>query len=417
MVAIAAGFSVFSTHASSPLDSLDSVARASLARNIVRIGDQDFLTAGAHQFRSLWLRDFCFSSRGLFIIDRADVVRDQLALFLENRRPSDGLIPRVMDSTSPRVRVSLNTLFRLLSFERDLSIRSPLRAEYQDEHGTEAVDSNVLFLLTALDYVKRTGDIAWWEGHREALVQIYHFYDAKLDPADGLVVQSRYADWQDSVARDGKTFYTNLLYFVANERLAERDGSSFGVTSSRLSALRSSIMRRFFDDKAGLFLSLYREGQALPYVSLEGNLLAIDLGFVKATPAQLLYGHLRRSALWGASALDLPGFDTWPDYPDAWKSPAVRFARLAHYHDRIYWSWLMALSAKVAGQMGDRAESGRILETLSRLATRDQAITEVYSPDSAELPLFKSWIYRSETPFSWGSAFVLDALESDQIRS
>jgi hypothetical protein len=385
---------------------LESIARSSLEQNIVHLGDKDYLTAGAHQFKSLWFRDFCYASRGLFAIHRADVVRNQLELFLQNRRTPDGLVPRVMDSMSPRERVSLNTVFQLLSDDRDLPIQLPLAAEYQDEHGTEAIDSNSLFLLTALDYVKNTSDAQWWKKNEPALIEVYQYYKTKMDPADGLIIQTQYADWQDSVTRNGQTFYTNLIYYVVSKQLSPM--KEFGITPAHLGELKNAIYSKFFDEKSGLFKSIYREGETLPYLSLDGNLLAIDLGFVTADAAQQLYQHLKQSPLWGGAPQGTPGFNTWPNYPASWKSPSVRFARLEHYHDSLYWSWLIALSAKTAARMQDPDESKAILQKLTILAARDKAITEIYS---RQLSLFQSWIYRSETPFSWGAGFVLDALQ------
>src|SRR5690349_8047136 len=73
---------------------LHAIAQASLQANVVTLESGPYLVAGQHQFRSLWTRDFCFASRGLLLLDRADVVRNHLTALALNRRLKDGLVPR-----------------------------------------------------------------------------------------------------------------------------------------------------------------------------------------------------------------------------------------------------------------------------------------------------------------------------------
>lgn len=82
---------------------------------------------------------------------------------------------------------------------------------------------------------------------------------------------------------------------------------------------------------------------------------------------------------------------------------------LSHYHDQMYWSWLIALSAKIAWKMNDYGEASRIIDQLVGLAERDQSIVEIYSPTPDLVP-FSSWLYDAERPFSWGAAFVIDLI-------
>ncbi|MDR3606703.1 MAG: hypothetical protein P4M08_04895 [Oligoflexia bacterium] len=388
---------------------LERIARESLQKNIHQLGERVYLSAGAHQFKSLWTRDFCWASRGLFALNRADVVRSHLEALIECLRPSDGLVPRVMDCMSPRLRVAQASFWSLFGVACEIPLRAPIAHEYQDEHGTEAIDSNILVLLTALDYLKNTGDTTWWNQRADEFTKIYRFYDTRRDPADGLIVQPKFSDWQDSVTRIGKAFYTNLLYYIVSARLVGVAG--FDVSVDALRILRASILVKFFDSRHGIFRSLYQGEQASPYFSLDGNLLALDLGFFKTDEENAaLYEKLRKSPLWEGS-MGWPGANTFPDYPRSWRSFAVRLAGVGHYHDRIYWSWLIALSAKIAKTRNDLAEYERIVRKLAELAARDRAIVEVYAPKSS-LPPYRSWLYRSETPFSWGAAFVLDALRA-----
>jgi len=170
------------------------------------------------------------------------------------------------------------------------------------------------------------------------------------------------------------------------------------------------VKQTFYDPKSGLYKSLAGKS----YISLDGNLLALDLGFVKpeSQEGQALYASLKKSALWTRGGV--PGSTTIKDYPKSWLHTPVKITGLAHYHDELHWSWLIALSAKVAHQMGDKAESRRIFDTLGTMVARDGTVEEIYKAQTdgklGPPKPFGSLLYKSEAPFSWGAGFVLDAL-------
>lgn len=404
-----------------PLGQLEHVARQSLTANIHKLAKGCYLTAGAHQFNCLWTRDFCLSSRGLFRLGEFQVVYDQLELIISKLEIGDGfaLVPKVMDSSSfvRQFRAVSPIINKCFGISQNVPLDEPLRAEYEDERGSVAVDSNMLVLLTAHDYFVLAGAGNWWKRRLKDLVHIYKYYDQKhIKDGDGLIVQPPFSDWQDSVRRAGKTFYTNLLYYLVSERLARFP--EFGIAPENLDQLRSAIEDRFFDKDLGIYRSIVASeatrGQATvyPQFSLDANLLAIDLGYFDNDPdpnrLKNLYASIKKSCLWRGRA-DLPGSATCPDYPRDWIYWIVRVVLLSHYHDQMYWSWLIALSAKIAWKMNDYGEASRIIDQLVGLAERDQSIVEIYSPTPDLVP-FSSWLYDAERPFSWGAAFVIDLI-------
>jgi glycogen debranching enzyme len=369
---------------------------------VVRLATGPYLAAGGNQFRSLWTRDFAFAARGLMRVGRLDVVQNHLEALIRAARPEDGLVPRTLDSHPIALRVALGSVGNLVhGLGRSLPLLDRLRAQYLDEHGSPAIDSNLLVLLTAIDYARAARDRGWWSRVEDDLVRVYRFYDRHR--VDGLIRQPRYSDWQDSVRREGHTFYTNLLYYTVSRRLQQNH--RFAIDPSEVEACRRRIISVFLDPRSGLFLSLAGHR----HLSLDGNLLAIDLDFFEDPGRdRALYRAMVRSELWRRHD-GLPGFNTTPDYPRRWVHGPARLARLCHYHDRIFWSWLMALSAKVADRVGDEVTRTRVLCALTRAAHRDGTIAEIYAP-LPRLPKWRSWIYRSETPFSWGAGMILDAL-------
>ena len=381
-------------------ESLTERAAAGLAANIVEHPSGNYLSAGQNQFRSLWTRDFCWSVPGLLAIGRSDVVRDHLRLLIASAHPETALVPRAIDSMNPKLRVFRATV----AYALGLNATQPpptkdLVAEYHEQNGHPCIDGNLLTILATLAYVDATGDAAFLHEHTPALARILRFYDPRI--SEDLVVQPGFSDWQDSVRREGKTFYTNLLWSVTLSELAKR--RLLGVQPEQAERVRASVHAAFFDAPTGLYRSL-AEG---PQLSMDGNLLAIAMGFAREDAGQSLYAAMKRHPLWSA-AHGLPGVVTMPDYPWSSRNWTVRLVGLGHYHDRLAWSWITALSAKVASIMGDQLEAERILNGLEKLVARDRTVAEIYEPARTMKP-WECWLYHSERPFSWGAAATVDA--------
>lgn len=382
---------------------LRRIAAESLSHNIRVLKSGNYLSAGDKRFRSFWTRDFSFASRGLYQINRQDVIQDQLRLIFDGLRESDGAAPTGFGSVVDHGWLS----FYYRIFPTHPVPHDPLICGYGGAAGgAQTMDSGVLALLAAFEYFSRTGDQVWWNDHLEQMVKAYRFYDRYRD-ADGLVVQGDYSDWQDSVKRNGRTSFLNLAYYAASERLARFP--EFGIDPAALPAMKQKILEVFKDASSGLFVSV----ASAPYISLDANLLAIDWGFfqTESQEARDLYSSLTRHPLWTRN--NLPGFVTYPNYPDKWVTKNVKRMGLRHYHDSLYWSWLMGLSGKVAWLMGDVETAERIFEALEKIAVRDQTISEIYE-DHSPFERFHSFSVGSEKPFSWGAGIILDALAKVQ---
>nr|HEX4315799.1 hypothetical protein [Kofleriaceae bacterium] len=379
----------------SDLAELAGRARASLEQNLVDIGGATYLSAGYHQFRSLWTRDFCWSVDGLLRIGRADVVTAQLQRLLDSIADCGdiaGVIPRSLDDRDVATRTGLGAILQVRR-----SIEEPLRAEWVDQHGTIAIDGNALVIIATKACVRATGRTQLWTDNRERLGRALRFYDRHRG-ANGLIHQPAYSDWQDSLKRDRETFYTNLLYATALAAVV--DDASFGVTATQVTAFRHAIDDAFFDRST----CLYRSVRGVPTTCLDDNLLAIELGHA-SDPARL-FRALSQHPLWTDPAG--PGFVTLDSYDSADEAPQFWF-NLRDYHTHLYWSWLMALAARIAWRMNDEPTATRVLAEMLRMARRDGAIAEVYQHAPTH-PMVRRLGYTSEAPFSWGSAMVVETV-------
>ena len=387
--------------------SLKQIARKSLTANIVTTTEGSYLAAGSHQFGSLWTRDFCFAVRGLLAIGRDDVARHHLGHLIRERRRNDGLIPRMLESVPSWKRVLAHTAFRFLPETlKTFPIQAPLKAEHLGEHGTISIDSNALVLRAVADLERRAPDRAWLDENRQGLQEILDFCLARTNNAQKLVEQGRFEDWQDSVAREGRTLFVNAMFALAFESAHE-----LGLRLPTISVRFANLLEpAFFEPTSGVF----RSHAELPLISIDGNLLMINEDALTRTAhaGRALYPKLKAHSIW--SKAGLPGAASEPDYPSSWVSWTTRVVGLRHYHDRLLWSWLSGLSAKAAAKCGDTVEAERIFGRLQSMAERDGAIAEIYTSQSGPSGLnpVRTPFYISEMPFSWGSGCILEALET-----
>lgn len=375
-------------------EALREVALASLRANLVETDSGQMLTAGWSQFRTLWTRDFCFSVPGLLAAGHEDVVNRQLRTLLATQR-DDGLIVRGLDVIDPKRRVLLNTALRPLPRRlRTPDYRGrPLLPEYLGEHGTPAIDSNVLVVQAIGQYVEHTGDTSLIADNRDRIEAAMAYYSDRF--TDGLVPQPGFSDWQDSASREGPGLYLHVLLLRAAELLRHN-----GIDAPWQSALTNKVPQAFFDQRKGLFA----QDVGLTQIPLEANLWIIESGlFTETVTSADLYEHLKQSALWRRIGVPIT-----PNYPKSAVSWTTKLVGLRHYHDQLRWSWLMAEAARIAKLMGDTKEAQKIYVRLRQLTGATGEVAEVYEA-STTAPV-KRGFYRSESPFSWGAAKIVESL-------
>ena len=357
-----------------------------IQQNIIQTKSGKFLQAGAHQFQSFWTRDFCFASLGLSSVGEYEVVKNHLQYLLDHLRPEDGLVARIIESQWSGKTVIMNTVLRFLPYSwRKNSHQKKLNPEYLGEHGTLSVDSNALVIIASFQYAKCSGDNEFLEQNRERLIAAFEFYKTRHEV--NLVRQESFEDWQDSVKRDGFTFYTNLLYWYAGKLLSEH-----GFLKVDSDKVKSEIYTKFWTGQ--YFRSLELED----HNSLEANYLAILFNFVPSEEQDHLY-----LALEAHQNNSFP-YCTQPPFPAHQVSWTTKIVGLRHYHDDLHWSWILGLKLAAQKKLAITDNTRQLLEDLFQ---RDQTIYEVYNE---KLQPFETQTYLSEHPFSWGIGIILWAL-------
>lgn len=383
-------------------ETLFEISKKSVEKNIVTTAAGPVVTAGSHQFKTMWTRDFCYSVPGLLSIGRSDVVENQLNLIVMNLRAEDNLIPRGIDVYPPLLRVFCQTVFRWIpGRENWLSYGAkPLKPEYMGEHRTIAFDSNLLTLLASAQYGALNK--SWFESKVSVFKKIFKMYDSYW--SGDFLSQPAFSDWQDSAERKGITLYSQLLYLRVL-MLFQALGHPL-CAPEFIANFQAKIHAAFYDTENGLYRNRIQEKQ----FSLETQLWIIESdllnGFITAAT---LYENLKKHPLW--NSFSIPGTPIFPRYASDEVSWTTKAVGLKGYHDSFLWSWLIGESAKVARKMSDSKSYEHILSQIQKRAEVDHWIYEIYQPlPNADFRIYRTPVYESESPFTWGAAKILEAM-------
>ncbi|MFH2202404.1 MAG: hypothetical protein ABIJ96_04775 [Elusimicrobiota bacterium] len=376
------------------------VAAASLRANIRPLKDAEgrdrtVLVAGAGQFASVWTRDFCFAAGGLLAVGEAQTVRHTLLEIIDRQR-ADGLFPRLLDS------YHWATHFVRAATRAPIPLVAPLKANFTSDHFVTSIDGNALVSWAAARYALHTENYAWAGLVLPRLERAMAYYDAK--ERGGFIHQPPCSDWKDTVSgRRGAVFFTQLLRWKALVELgrlyaAMGRRSMAAAKKSRVRELARRTHRAFWDPNRGHF----RDTLVFPRFSSDGNLAAAAWGFADEEESSRILRSMDRCGLltpWGPRAGER--------HPWRQKGLLTLLAGIPGYHDDYVWLWNTALLLQTFFLLHREAIGYKLLESVCKLLVDAGAVSEVYRPDSGEE--VRTWLYRSERPFSWSAAMLVEA--------
>jgi GH15 family glucan-1,4-alpha-glucosidase len=354
------------------------------------------LCAGHRNFREPWARDLSFASYGLLELGDYETVRQSLESFLYFQQPS-GQFPIKVFSTS------LFDRYLHSFFKREQPNSAPLKPKYISGHKTLSLDGNLLLVIACLHYITKTGEVDFGLLNWDRLRQAIRWAEEAALGGDGLLFQEAYSDWADSLARTGEVLYTNIVYWKALKEMA-RHADKFGETGEaqawldQMERTRLSIQARFWRPDLGYFVT----SKKLANLSSSGNLLAIAWELADAEQAESILETMTRFKMDDP----VPTQAMHGDYPS--KSIAIEnhLAGIPEYHTQGAWLWLGAWHVIAEVYRNRLDEAQLILERISRVVIRDQAVYEVYGVDGHYLSTH--W-YTAEAPLSWSAGMMIYA--------
>jgi len=375
----------------------DSLRSAIETRRMANHRMRQLLHAGYRNFRESWARDFSFASYGLLALNEFAVVKDTLEAFLDHQT-AKGQFPVKLHS------VSVGTRFMHSLFGREQPMAYPMRPKYLSGHGTISLDGQCLLVIAALHYSQKTGDSEFLEAHWDSLARAISWTERSVkDITDDLLTQGAFADWADSIARNGRVIYTNVVYWKALHEMAQA-ATRLGLTdqisfyTDKADKVAKGIEQHLWRPSLGY----YAASDALDQLTSSGNLLAVAWGLASTDQANSILDAL----LIHGMAIPVPTKAAYPSYPARLIALENRLGGLANYHTDAAWLWIGAWHVIALARAQRSNVAHRVLARMAAVIVRDQEVHEVYGPNGK--PLSSFW-YKSESPLTWNAGMVVYA--------
>ncbi len=358
---------------------------------------REILHAGYRNFRESWARDFSFASFGLLALKEFKVVKDTLEAFLDHQTP-EGQFPVKLHS------MGMVTRFMHSLLGREQPTEIPMRPKYISGHGTISLDGQCLMVIAAIHYSFQAEDHEFLKTHWESLVNAISWAERSvLEGTDGLLSQAAFADWADSIARNGRVLYTNVTYWKALQEMAEA-ARHFGLNdqisfySKKAEQVAQAIQAHLWRPALGY----YAASDSLDQLTSSGNLLAVAWGLASTEQANFIMDAIIVNGM----ASPVPTKVAYPSYPPNLIALENRLGGVANYHTDAAWLWIGAWHVVALARNGRVEESHGILSRIAEVIVDDQQVHEVYGPNGR--PLSSFW-YKSESPLSWNAGMVVYA--------
>ena len=357
------------------------------------------LHAGYRNFRESWARDFGFAAYGLLALEENRVVKDTLEAFFRFQT-REGQLPVKLQS--------MNVLSRFMHslLKREQPLEGRLTPKYITGHRTASLDGQALLVIAACNYINTVRDEDFAHQYWEPLQRSIQWLKTHTRPGNERLHQHAYADWADSVSRQGAVLYTNVVYWKALKSMAslaanldhQSESASYQNTARQLrQGINESLWRADF----GYFIT----NDQMTNLSSAGNLLAVAWGLVNDDQAIAILKAIQAARM----AQPVPTQVTYPAYLKTDIALENRLAGIGNYHTNGAWLWIGAWHVIALARKDYLEEAEMLLSRITEVIVQDGQVHEVYGPDGA--PLSSFW-YTSEAPLTWSAGMVVYAFHT-----
>jgi glycogen debranching enzyme len=347
-------------------------------------------------FREPWARDTGFASFGLIELDELQAAKEALDVFLLTQS-TEGQFPVKIHSTHFLERY----LYSI--FNREQPIDRPISPRYITAHNTISLDGNSLLIIAILNYARRSGDYDFVRASWDKLKHALSWLETHVKESDGLLHQGAFTDWADSIARQGKVLYTNVIFWKALLDMAEvaqtcSHPEDRRVLGQKARHIREAINEHFWRPDLGYYVN----SQLFDNLCSSGNLLAIAWGLASPEQAHAILDAMRYFGM----GIPVPTKAVHLAYPRKFIAIENRISGIADYHTYFAWLWLGAWHVIALARMERLEEARELLYNMSRVIVRDGAVHEVYQPNGRYAS--NIW-YTSESPLTWSAGMFVYA--------
>jgi len=363
------------------------IARYNLRQNYNDMGIQ----AGQTHFADIWTRDCYFAAMGSLKLGDTEVVKAALETSMAFMK-KNGQIPfRVGQKIFALRYFHLNKLFS----------NKPKGVYIEDKYTSIPTDSNSHFLIAFSEYVAATNDSEFLTKHYTKLKEAIQWNLSRADD-DLLIKEGYFAGWADSIKKNGKVLYSNVLHYAALEGMSALckkaedlvQGRSYAILTKRI---QESINKQFWN---GDYFVDWIGKRSCNHFSTDGNVLAILYGLATVRQSEQIQDYIHNKGLDEGFSIEsvFPSYSFW----DVFKP--FYLINLSHYHNGLRWLWLGCLDAVAKMRIGRKEEAIEHLERIAKKILEYEGVFEIYEETGEP---FSHLFYKSEQGFAWYSGLFV----------
>ena len=361
-----------------------------LAKEVLRGNYKEHgIYAGKNHFDDYWARDGFFASLAALELKDYDIVKKNLLLFIKYQRDNGQLPLRVGNK---------NILLKLIG----IKIKKQEKPRYkEDKEKSYSLDPNLLFIISAAHYVKKTKDKAfakkYFENFRKALNFILTFTDGTL------LVEGIFSNWEDSLRTRGHVLYTSACYYEALKSMTYlskimKNEALEKNYSNEMKKVKKMVNKELWN--GSYFSLMYHKNKRYDYFNTSGNLLVIFFDLATKEQASSIEKHMD---IHGVNDI-VPSLTNHKKYPRSLIYAPYYLIHMQDYHNRQCWPWLGALNVITKSRLGMKKEAKILLDKIARVVSTYNGFYEVFDRKGNPLNRF---FYKSEVNFSWSAAFFI----------
>jgi len=340
------------------------------------------ILAGKRHFDDYWARDCFFGCLGALKLKDYYIVKKSFELFLKYQK-DDGQLPMRIGQ--------YDVNFKFIG----IRIRAEILPRYgDDKNNSKTTDPNSLFIISLHEYLKKTQDYPFFEENYKKIKAAIDWNFSQDSDNDLLIEEKPYANWMDSIKKQGKVLYTNICHWKAVESFSKmahkEDAEKYSIMSGKI---KDRINELFWN--GNYFVDWVKENVKYDYFSSDGNLLAVYFGFVTRMQKKKILAGLNK---FKENSILIE--TSYPFYSKKFVSLRLKLVGMGDYHNGLYWLWLSCLASCIENKK-TRAD---ILNKIASILVKEGVVVEVY--DRKLRPL-KRLLYQGEKPFALNSTWCI----------
>ena len=345
--------------------------------------------AGLNHFKDYWARDMFFACLGAIAIKDFTIVEKSLKLYLKNAKKNGELPIRIGRSTNEIIL----SLIKKSSFSRKPIFNN-------DKNNNKSTDQNSLFIIALFEYVKTSKNMKILEHMNEIEKIMLWNFSVDMD-SDNLIEENKYCSWADSIKKQGKVLYTNVLHAHALQCLKKlyelkKNTEKKLLYENKAKQTKKSINKLFWNGE--YYSDWIFAGKRYDFLAYPPNYLSIIYNITDEEKEKKMQRTFKKYA-------GKLGSCVYQKYPLRHISKRIMIGGMKDYHNGLSWLWIACLNVLMQNKIKNKVYLKNTIKEIAKIIVEFDGVYEIYDKNKPVNRLF----YRSEKPFAWSAAMFLYA--------